>query len=64
VLLDRKVRRCHVMRLRPCLVHGLDGASRSKALSSQGPRAFFFSERLVGYEIFSHVPVRQLSKSR
>ena len=31
------------MRLRPCLVHGLDGASRSKALSSQGPGAFFFS---------------------
>src|SRR5207249_1615876 len=31
------------MCLRPCLVHGLDGASRSKALSSQGPRAFFFS---------------------
>jgi hypothetical protein len=28
---------------RPCLVHGLDRASRSKALSSQGPRAFFFS---------------------
>jgi hypothetical protein len=32
------------MRLRPCLVHGLDGSSRSKALSSQGPGPFFFSE--------------------
>src|ERR1700675_5029636 len=31
------------MRLRSCLVHGLDGASPSKALSSQGPGAFFFS---------------------
>ena len=30
------------MRLRPCLVHGLDGSSRSKALSSQGPGAFLF----------------------
>ena len=30
------------MRLRPCLVHGFDGASRSKALSSQGPGAFSF----------------------
>jgi hypothetical protein len=30
------------MRLRPCLVHGLDGSSRSKALSSQGPGAFYF----------------------
>jgi len=39
------------MRLRPWLVHGFDGASRSKALSSQGPGAFFFSERLAGNEI-------------
>jgi hypothetical protein len=34
---------CHVIRRRLCLVYGLDGASRSKAFSSQGPRAFFFS---------------------
>ena len=31
-----------MMRLRPCFVHGLDGSSHSKALSSQGPRAFSF----------------------
>src|ERR1700681_801063 len=31
------------MCLRSCLVHGLDGSSRSKALSSQGQGAFFFS---------------------
>jgi hypothetical protein len=35
------------MRLRPCLVHGLDGSSRSKALSSQGPGAFFFSRAVT-----------------
>jgi hypothetical protein len=35
-----------VIRLQPCLVHGLDSASRSKALSSQGPGAFSFRARL------------------
>ena len=43
MLLNRKVQRCLVMCLRSCLVHGLDGSSRSKALSSQGQGAFFFS---------------------
>ena len=32
-----------MIRRRPCLVHGLDGAPRSKALSSQESGAFFFS---------------------
>ena len=45
-----------MIRLRPCLVHGLDGASRSKALSSQGPRAFFpfvrGDARLLPFTIF------------
>jgi hypothetical protein len=52
-----------VTRLRPCLVHGLDGSSRSKALSSQGPRAFVFSRAALCASTIS-AAFRRRSRSR
>jgi len=60
-LSDRKVRRCPVVRLRPCLVHGLDGASRSKALSFARTEGLFFFARGEAY--LSDKPI-SLGRSR